>query len=213
MAARKRGHVRNPKYPVTRFKNLRVALKEIEPMVRDPQHLQTGKPLEKFGKMRPREMLANWLLCATFEAIEGRELMFYSDAIDGDGLIRDEATEQTWQTEHVYVSRHNAGSDAKGLIIRAINQKQSKGEPYCRGKTLVVLLDTPAAGLWFPNEVAKALPNPLLFAAVWVVGFSMIEAGSYIYNLTLLDVTDGNAPAFLLRITPDFDAWHVEQIQ
>jgi hypothetical protein len=41
----------------------------------------------------------------------------------------------------------------------------------------------------------------------------MIEAGSYIYNLTLLDVTDGNAPAFLLRITPSFDAWHVEQIQ
>lgn len=57
------------------------------------------------------------------------------------------------------------------------------------------------------------MPRPLLFAAVWVVGFSMIQAGSYIYNLTLLDVTDGNAPAFLLQITPDFDAWHVEQIQ
>ena len=70
-----------------------------------------------------------------------------------------------------------------------------------------------AAGVWFPNEVTKAMPRPLLFAAVWVVGFSMIQAGSYIYNLTLLDVTDGNAPAFLLQITPDFDAWHVEQIQ
>jgi hypothetical protein len=57
------------------------------------------------------------------------------------------------------------------------------------------------------------MPVPLLFDAVWVVAFSMTEAGSYIYNLTLLDVTDGNAPAFLLRITPDFDAWNVEQIQ
>jgi hypothetical protein len=52
-----------------------------------------------------------------------------------------------------------------------------------------------------------------LFAAVWVVGFSNVQDGGYIYNLTLLDVTDGKAPAFLLRITPDFDAWHVEQIQ
>lgn len=67
------------KYPVTRFKSLLVALKEIEPMVRDPRHLQTGKPLEKFGDMRPREMLANWLLCATFKATQSRKLTFYSD--------------------------------------------------------------------------------------------------------------------------------------
>jgi hypothetical protein len=201
------------KHPVTRFKSLKVALKEIEPMVRDPRHLQTGKPLEKFGDMRPREMLANWLLCATFETIEHRELMFYSDPIGGDGLIRDEATEKTWQTEHVYVSQHSTGPDAKALILDAINHKQSNGEAYCRGKTLVVFLDTPAAGLWSPNEVAKALPNPLLFAAVWVVGFFTVQDRSHIYNLTLLDVTDGNAPAFLLRITPDFDAWQVEQIQ
>jgi hypothetical protein len=190
------------RYPVTRFKNLNVALKEIEPMVRDPRHLQTGKPLEKFGDMRPREMLANWLLCATFEQIENRELTFYSDPIGGDGLIRDDATGETWPTEHVYVSQHSIGSDAKALILNAINHKRSNGGAYCRGKTLVVFLDT-----------AKALPNPLLFAAVWVVGFSSVQAGSYIYNLTLLDVTDGKAPAFVLRITPNFGAWDVEQIQ
>jgi hypothetical protein len=201
------------KYPVTRFKNLKVALKGIEPMVRDPCHLQTGKPLEKFGDMRPREMLANWLLCATFETIETRELMFYSDPIGGDGIIRDEATGDTWQTEHVYVSQHSTGLDAKTLILDAISHKQSNGAAYCRGKTLVVFLDTPAAGNWFPNEVAKALPNPLLFAAVWVVGFSTVQDGSYVYNLALLDVADGKAPAFLLRIAPNFDAWQVEQIQ
>jgi hypothetical protein len=52
-----------------------------------------------------------------------------------------------------------------------------------------------------------------LFAAVWVIGFSTVQDGSYIYNLTLLDATDENAPAFLLRIAPDFDAWQVEQVQ
>jgi hypothetical protein len=98
--------------------NLKVALKEIEALVRDPRHLQTGKPFEKFGGMRPRDMLANWLLCATFGAIEGRQLVVYSDPIGCDGLIRDELTEKIWQTEHVYVSRHSggAGADAHALV-------------------------------------------------------------------------------------------------
>lgn len=201
------------KCEVTRFKSLAVALKEIEPLVRDPRHLQTGKPLGKFGGMRPREVLANWLLCATSEKIDGRNLLFYSDPIGGDGIIRDEATGETWPTEHVYVSQHSTGPDAKTLIIDAINHKQANGAAYCTGKTLVVFLETPAAGTWYPNAAAKALPDPLVFDAVWVVGFSTIQDSGYVYNLTLLDVAGGNAPALLLRIAPDFDTWKVEQIQ
>ena len=33
----------------------------------------------------------------------------------------------------------------------------------------------------------------------------------YVYNLTLLDVAGGNAPALLLRIAPDFDTWKVSK--
>jgi hypothetical protein len=57
------------------------------------------------------------------------------------------------------------------------------------------------------------LPNPLLFAAVWIVGFSMLQDEDYIYGLTLLDPTQKNAPAFLLRINKDFAAWELMQIQ
>lgn len=131
------------RYDVTRFKDLKVTLKEIEPMARDPRHLQTGKSFKKFGDMRPREMLANWLLCAAVEAIENRKLLFYSDPIGGDGIIRDEVTGETWQTEHVYVTQHSPGPNAKALILDAIAHKQIDGAPYCRGKTLVVFLDTP----------------------------------------------------------------------
>ena len=95
--------------------------------------------------MRPREVLANWLLCATSEKIDGRNLFFCSDPIGGDGIIHDEATGETWPTEHVYVSQHNTGPDAKTLIIDAINHKQANGATYCTGKTLVVFLDTPTA--------------------------------------------------------------------
>jgi len=44
------------KYPVTQFKSLAAALKEIEPFVCNGQHLQTGKLLRKFGGMRPRRL-------------------------------------------------------------------------------------------------------------------------------------------------------------
>jgi hypothetical protein len=75
------------KYPVTRFKSLAVALKELEPFVRNGQHLQTGKPFKKMGGMRSREILANWLLCVAINSTETRELEFSSDPVCGDGLI------------------------------------------------------------------------------------------------------------------------------
>lgn len=47
------------KYQITRFKNLKVCLKELEPFIRNGEHLQTGKPFKRFGGLRSRELLAN----------------------------------------------------------------------------------------------------------------------------------------------------------
>jgi Ni,Fe-hydrogenase III small subunit len=44
------------KHSVTRFKSLTAALKELEPFIRNPEQLQTGKPLKQFGGLRPREL-------------------------------------------------------------------------------------------------------------------------------------------------------------
>jgi hypothetical protein len=203
------------KYPVTQFKGLAAALKEIEPFVRNGQHLQTGKPFEKFGGMRSREILANWLVCvATNAATEGK-LTFCSDPIGGDGIICDAATGETWPTEHVMVPRLGAGQtdDAETLILKAIDQKRDKGgAAYAAGKTLIVFLDA-GAGTWFPNRVARRLPDPLHFAAVWVVGLQGVEAGEYVYGVTNLDFTEGNAPTLLVRIREDFGAWEVTRTQ
>jgi hypothetical protein len=203
------------KYPVTRFKNMELALKQIEPFVKSGAHLQSGKPFEKLGGMRSREVLANWLLCATINAIDGRRMTFSSDPTGGDGIVRDEDSGETCPTEHVMVPRQRAGdkADAQALILEAIELKRSKGgAAYASGKTLVVFLDADA-GAWFPNRVARALPQPLHFAAVWVVGLQKIDDGAYIYGLTHLDMITGNAPTFLVRITPDFDAWEVTDVQ
>jgi len=78
------------KYPVTLFKNLTLALKELERFIRDDRVIQSGEPLGRFGGMLPREAIANWLLCAAANSRLGPDRMtFCSDPTGGDGIIYD----------------------------------------------------------------------------------------------------------------------------
>jgi hypothetical protein len=104
-------------------------------------------------------------------------------------------------------------SDAETLILNAINLKREKGgAAYAEGKTLIVFLEA-GAGAWYPNQVAKQLPDPLLFATVWVVGLQGVEDGEYVYGVTNLDLTEGKVPTLLVRISRDFSSWQVTRIQ
>jgi hypothetical protein len=203
------------KYRVTRFKSLAVTLKELEPFIRSGKHLETGKPFKKFGGMRSREILGNWLLCVAINSVAEGNLTFSSDPLGGDGIIFDRETSQAWPTEHVIVPRPRAGQTrpAGALILEAIDQKRRKGgAAYAAGKTLIVFLYA-GAGRWFPNEIARKLPKPLHFATVWVVSLHGVDAGNYVYAVTNLDVSEGDAPALLVRITKDFAVWEVRGIQ
>jgi hypothetical protein len=203
------------KHRVKRFKSMEIGLKELESFVRDGMHLQSGKPFKQMGGMRSREAVANWLLCAVVNHTGQRELSFTSDPTGGDGILEDARTCETFLTEHVMVPRHNGGedADAHALVLDAINQKRAKGgEAYARGKTLVVFLDA-AAGEWYPNRVAKALPDPLYFDDLWIVSLCGIENGEYVYGVTQLDLSSGDAPAYTVRINADFTGWVVKEVQ
>ncbi len=170
------------KYPVRRFKSLAIALKELEPFIRNGAHLLTGRPFKKFGDMRSREVLANSLLCVVANAADNLQLTFSTDPLGGDGVICNPATDETWRTEDVVVPPLAAGKagDAEELILAAIEKKRAKGgAAYAADKTLVVFLEA-NAGVWLPNRVARRLPQPLLFAAVWVVSLHSAEAGRYL---------------------------------
>jgi hypothetical protein len=206
------------KHEVTQFKSLAIALKELERFVRNGRHLQTGKPFKRLG-LRSREALANWLLCAAVNhASKEDRLTFTSDPDGGDGIIFDKGTGETARTEHVYVPGPNVGGkkapagDVETLMLKAIAKKQAKGgAAYASGKTLVVFSD--AVGQWFANKVARQLPSPLDFEAVWVVALHGVEKDQYVYNVTRLDLTRGNAPVWRVTIAPDFGSWHVEPVQ
>jgi hypothetical protein len=213
------------KAKTTRFRSLSAALKELEPFIRNGGHLQTGKPFKKFGGLRSRELLANWLLCVTLNAETGDERMtFTTDPDGGDGIIYDTKVEQPYPTEHVMVPQAKlkpndgtncAAIDCEALILAAVDKKQRKGgEAYAKGKSLVVFLNAGGGGAWFPNRVARKLPSPLYFAIVWVVGLHQAQAGGeYVYGVTQLDVSEGNALVWHVRIGENFDTWRVEAIQ
>jgi hypothetical protein len=153
-------------------------------------------------------MLANWLVCVAYNSVNGDKLTFCSDPLGGDGIICDLGTGDTWPTEHALVPSLQTG-DAHALILKAIQKKRSKGKAYASGKTLIVFLNA-GAGNWWPHRVARQLPDPLFFAATWVVGLQGVESGEYVYGVTCLD---GDAPALLVRIGKDFDTWQVTRLQ
>jgi hypothetical protein len=198
--------------------SLKVALKELEPFIRDARHLQTGKPFDQFGGLRSRELLANGLLCATINAEKGTDDMTFitSDQLAGDGIIYNTATEDAYPTEHVLVPEERSGAavDAEARILAAIEQKCNKGgAAYASGKSLVVFLNAGGGGAWFPNRVAKRLSTPLHFAIVWVVGLHQVHGDEYVYGVTQLDVSEGNAMVWRVHIGKEFDTWRVEAIQ
>jgi hypothetical protein len=205
------------KYSVTRFRSLKLALKELEPFIRNGQHLATGRPFKQFGGMRSREVLANWLLCAVVNSAEETErVTFSSDPIGGDGIIHDDISGYAFPKEHVFVPQIGdaAGGNIENLILQRIEQKRIKGgAAYASGKTLIVFLDS-GGGPWYPDRVAKQLPEQLHFDAVWVVGLREVVADEYIYAVTRVDdMGFGATPKWRVRSAANFENWTVELLQ
>ncbi|WP_316159455.1 hypothetical protein [Bradyrhizobium sp. SZCCHNRI3042] len=199
------------------FKTLAIALKEIEPFIRNGEHLQTGKRFAQLHAMLSREILANWLISVVFNDRVGAERLTFvavRDEIGGDGVLWDTETNETWPTEHVMVPRQNLkGVDLETRILDAIAAKQGKGDAaYAEGKTLVVFLNA-GGEEWWPNRVAKAVKRPILFGAIWIVGLQSVDGGKYVYNVVELDEARGVGHAWRVHIAPEFDGWTVEAVQ
>ena len=203
------------KQAVRRFKDLKIALKELEPYVRDGRHLTSGAPLKSFKNLRSREMLANWLLCAVANAShQSSAFTFTTDPDGGDGILFDLERSLAWRTEHVMIPAVRVSSEKRSIeeaIAGAVRHKAAKGEPYARGKSLVLFNDS-GLGTWRPTHAARGLPEHC-FDDVWVVGLHGEVVDSYTYSVSLLSLETGQAPTWLVRLTPDFADWSVQSIQ
>ena len=204
------------RYQTKRFKSMAIALRELEPFIKSGAHLETGKAFKNFGDLRPRELVANWLICAAVNAEESEieRMEFHTDPTGGDGVLVDTKTNETWPTEHVLVPMHRSSTvaDIEASILKAIEEKQKKGgAAYASGKTLVVFLNS-GGGEWKPNRVARKLPAHD-FGAVWVVGLCTAEDGEYIYGVANLYAEGGDAPTWVIQIAKDFGSWIARRVQ
>jgi hypothetical protein len=205
-------------HTVRMFKSMKVALKELEPFVRNGRHLQVGDKFKNFGGLRSRELWGNWLLCAACNASVGDErYTLTSDPTDGDGLVFNVDTDTVMGTEHVFVPGPHPGapqgrnSDDVGTLI--LEKIAHKNDPKYSGKALVVLCNDPGNGVpWHANKITRELPTGLPFSAIWVMALEGIEGDSYIYNIAWLQpLAARGVPCWRLRT--DFVTWQVERLQ
>jgi hypothetical protein len=200
------------RHSVVRLKNLKMCIKQLEPFIRDGEHLQTGKQFQQFGDLRSRELLANWLLCVVLNFEKKLDhLTFTSDPQGGDGLIYDSRARKAWPTEYILVPRDGNKDGIETAILNSIRKKLSKGGiQYALGKTLVVFLNA-NGDKWYPNSVARSLPKKLDFLGVWIVGLRNIAQEQYNYNVTVLN--PHGSLVWIVSIGENFESWKVKRIQ
>lgn len=146
------------RHQVTAIQDLKSLLGDIVPFIKDSRFLQNGREVSNF-RQRPREILANWLICAAGNCEDGPDAWTFSiDPMGGDGLIVKRSTSVGWPTEHVFIpapkTLHN--ESVEDQIISAVKHKQQKGETYARGKHLVIFAYA-EGGPWWPNRAGKRI--------------------------------------------------------
>jgi hypothetical protein len=135
---RRNARLTGMKYPIARFESLKEALKQLEPSIRDGEHLQTGKPFARFGGLRSREIFANYLLCVALNFTNQEDRLTFagsSDPIGGDGIICDAVTGTTWPRGRRSTSSSEGFPVAKqkmlnveALILKAIGKSKVRAE-------------------------------------------------------------------------------------
>lgn len=190
------------------IKDMKILLKDMEPMIKDPRFLKHGRDMENFS-LRPREVWANWLICVVLQEIHGKDITFAEDDKD-DGIIVDKRTGHRIRTEHVSALENPMNPIPKGeaRIIWAINHKIQRGAEYAKNKILVVFFD--GAGKWYRNKVREAINDRHNFDSIYVVGLLTEDQNGYAYSVTKL--FEKFSISFKVQINSDFTSWIINRL-
>lgn len=194
------------------IKDLRKALKDFEPMVKNPQFLWNGREIQNFS-LRPREAWANWLICVVLRKISSRDVTFAEDKT-GDGYVIDRNLGLAFPTEHVSALNVPKGKklpSGEQRVIDAINLKIARGRDYAMEKLLVVFFD--GAGQFFRNKIRESVYGKHGFEAIFCVGLLDSSASGYSYSVTeYRDSFGDHSITHVVEINGDFTDWQIKQI-
>jgi hypothetical protein len=194
------------------IKDLKIALKDFEPMVKDPKHFWNGRDIKNFS-LRPREAWSNWLVCAVLRKIQSKDITFMEDD-HGDGFIVYKEESLLFPTEHVSALNIPAGKylpKGEQRIIDAINLKIDKGDDYAKDKILVVFFD--GAEKFYRNKIRENIFGRHKFEAIFCVGLLDSGEDGYSYSVTeFRDSFSDKSISHKVEINADFTDWDVTQI-
>ena len=193
------------------IKDFKIALKDMEPYVKNPNYLIKGREFTNFS-LRPREAWANWLLCVVLRKLHGEQLTF-ADDLNGDGFIVNKNTREIIPTEHVSALENSLNKLPKGedRVINAINLKIARGNEYAQGKWLIVFFD--GAGELFRNKIRESIKGNHNFGAVYCIGLLTSNQSGYAYSITEFRESHGDKSiTFKIEINNDFTDWKIFQI-
>lgn len=195
------------------IKDLKIALKDMEPYVKNPTFLTQGKRFSNFN-MLIREAWANLLICAVMEKITGERYTFQES--DGDGIIGNIDRKTSHIVEHVCAMDFPAGTrppEGEERVLWAIKHKTERGAEYARNKILVVFFD--GAGLFVRSKIRESIFGKHKFKSVICIGLLTEDDTGYEYILTEYRDEYGNKSiSYRIKIPMDFSGWAiVQQIQ
>jgi hypothetical protein len=196
---------------IKQIKDFKIALKDMEPYVKDGNYLLKGREFANFS-LRPREAWANWLICAVLRKLQGDDITFAEDTA-GDGFLVDGKKGMAIPTEHVSALENSKNKQPKGedRIIEAIYKKIKRGPKYAEGKILVVFFD--GAGEFFRNKIRESIKGKHNFVSIFCVGLLTIDTNGYSYIITEFKEEYGDKSiSFKVQLNPDFTDWEISQI-
>ena len=200
------------RHKVTTIRDLKSVLNDIVPSIKDPRYLYSDREVRNF-RLRPREILANWLICSVKNHEVGPDTWTFStDPPGGDGLIVKRSTRIGWPTEHIFIPtlKSSQNESVEDLMIKAVEHKHQNGEAYAKGKQLVIFADV-SREKWFPNQVCRKIKGQHSFDSVWAVGLEQTDGNDYDYWVVCFD----ELPSQVWKVYIDMDSteWNVERIQ
>lgn len=195
------------------IRDLKLALKDFEPMVKDPKWLVNGRVISNFS-LRPREAWANWLLCAVISKSQNRDMTFLEAGQDeGDGFLLDRNTGEYIVTEHVCAldapGRKRPLPKGEERVILEIEKKIARGKDYAKNKTLVVFFD--GAGIYYRKNIREAIRDKHHFDSIYAVGLIKGDSLEYRYSVTEFGYHD--SITHMVVINNDFTDWKVSELK
>lgn len=194
------------------IKNFKIALKDLELVVKNPAHLWNGRDMQNFS-LRPREAWANWLICVVLRHMHKRDITFMEDD-KGDGFIVDKERIVIVPTEHVSalnIPRGKKLPSGEHRVIDAIDLKIAKGIEYAKDKLLVVFFD--GAGEFYRNKIRENIFRRHGFEAVFCVSLLDSDENGYSYSLTeFRDSFGDKSVTHKVEINGDFTDWKISQV-